>query len=74
MGRYSVKIEEMICKVNRFLRQEVESAKKARMEGKIVARGGRRDDRTRQHQGSRTNNHSQVFLNKRLAQKVQNRH
>lgn len=48
VGRDWVNIEEMICTVNRYLRQEAESTEKARMKGKAIARGGRREEKDKQ--------------------------
>lgn len=43
VGREWVNAEEMIRKVNRFLRQEAESAEKARIEGKTMAGRGKKE-------------------------------
>lgn len=49
MVQYWINAEEMIRKVNHFLRHEVESAEKTNTERKATARGGRREEWTRQH-------------------------
>lgn len=50
VGRDWVNAKEMIGKLNSFLRQKTENAKKkGRMEGKAAMRGGIREEWTKQH-------------------------
>lgn len=59
----------MIRKFIRLLRWEAESAKKARMEGKVSARGGRRKEQTRQRYVPFVNNNTHFHQNKMYNQR-----
>lgn len=63
----------MIRKVNKFLRQEAGSSKKARMEGKVVSIRGRREKKVKQYNPQLARGNSRFSQNRRFPYKGKGR-